>query len=311
MENTKKAIVKKSTGSWYELLDEEGQLWQARLRGKFKQQGKKVTNPLSVGDQVGFEVENAEEGVAVIAQIEPRKNYLVRRAVKKSQHAHLIAANIDQALLMATLSHPKTSLGFIDRFLVSCEAFRIPAVVFFNKADLWDETQREEAEYFNYQYERIGYRVYLGSLSEQKGLEQVKELLKDKLTVVSGHSGVGKSTLLNLLNPGLDLSTAEISKAVKKGKHTTTFAEMHEVMPKSFVVDTPGIKEMGLAEIEPEELGHYFPEIRERMQECKFHNCSHTHEPGCAIIQALEAGEIWSSRYESYLSMLEGQESHR
>lgn len=311
MTEKKTALVTKSTGSWYELLTDDHQVLRGRLRGKLKLKGFKVTNPIAVGDKVTYEEEDFSPDQAFILNVEPRKNYLVRKAISKKDHAHLIAANIDLALLVATFAFPKTSFGFIDRFLVTCETFRIPAAIAFNKLDIWDEVIKEEAGFLTWVYEGLGYKVFQTSATTGQGISDLKDELKGKLTVVSGHSGVGKSTLLNTIKPGLALRTSKVSTFANKGTHTTTFAEMFEVFPNSFIIDTPGIKELGLAEVKPEELGHYFPEIRARMNGCKFHNCTHIHEPGCAIMEALENGEILTSRYESYLSMYGDEDNRR
>ncbi|MGB5930461.1 MAG: ribosome small subunit-dependent GTPase A [Cyclobacteriaceae bacterium] len=301
----------KSTGSWYLVRTESGEELKSRLRGKFKNKGLKVNNPIAVGDRVMVEVEDVEEGTAIITDILARDNYIIRKSTRRANYGHIIAANIDQAILIATLVMPRTSSGFIDRFLVTTETFRIPAVLLFNKEDLLDEEATDAQRQAMEMYESLGYPCYSLSALHDDDVEKVKDLLKDKVSLISGHSGVGKSTLVNKIAPGTDQKTDTISGFANKGKHTTTFAEMFEIMPDSFVIDTPGIKELGLMEVEPEELSHYFPEMRDLLGECKYHNCMHTHEPGCAVVEAVEEGKIPLSRYHNYLSMLQGDDSHR
>ncbi len=304
-----KARVLKSTGSWYQVELEDGSKMDCRLRGKFKNLELKVTNPIAVGDWVLIEPD--DDGKGIISEIEPRRNYFIRKSVKKTDHAHLIAANIDQAILVVTLALPRTSLGFIDRFLVSIEAFRIPGVLLFNKADIMDEVmltyQKELAEL----YQNLGYKCLLVSAETGEGMDEVSEILKGKLSVFSGHSGAGKSTLINRLIPSIQQKTAQVSSFANKGVHTTTFAEMFEVDSDTWVIDTPGIKELGLVEMEEWEISHYFPEMRHFLGQCKFNNCLHINEPNCKIIEALDSGQIAISRYNSYLSMLMNEESHR
>ncbi|MFA0962496.1 ribosome small subunit-dependent GTPase A [Roseivirga sp. BDSF3-8] len=304
-------MVIKSTGSWYSVRTDEGERLNSRLRGKFKNKGLKVNNPIAVGDRVVVELEDVEEGTAVITDILPRDNYIIRKSTRRANYGHIIAANIDQAILIATIVMPRTSMGFIDRFLVTTETFRIPAILLFNKKDLLDQEAIAAQQEVMDMYEALGYPCYSLSAIEDQDVEQVKELLRNKVSLLSGHSGVGKSTLVNRISPEVDQKTDTISGFANKGKHTTTFAEMFEIMPDSFVIDTPGIKELGLMEVEPEELSHYFPEMRDLLGECKYHNCTHTHEPGCAVVEAVKAAEIPLSRYHSYLSMLQGEDSHR
>ena len=301
----------KSTGSWYEVEDEQRQRWSCRLRGKFKIAGLRITNPLAVGDWVEFEVEDKEDMRGIITDIEPRENYIIRKSIKNRHKGHMIAANIDQAVLIATLAMPRTSLGFIDRFLVTAESFRIPAVLVFNKKDLLNAEGLQHLEELKNIYEPLGYPCHILSATEKEGIDQFRQVLKGKLSLLSGHSGVGKSTLLNAINPEAAQKTSEISSFANKGTHTTTFAEMFTIDPETWVIDTPGIKELGLVDMEDDPLDHYFPEMRSLIGECHFHNCTHTHEPGCAIVGALEAGSVAGSRYENYLSMLEEEDSHR
>ena len=303
--------VIKSTGSWYHVLAEDGKAYNCRLRGKFKIKGLKVTNPVAVGDKVQLEIEDVEEETGVITDIQPRENYIIRKSTRKKYHGHILATNIDQAVLVATLVLPRTSLGFIDRFLVSADSFRIPALIIFNKKDLLEEGQLAQQQELMEMYESIGYRCMEISAFDQADVAQVKEVLKGKTSLFSGHSGVGKSTLLNQLDASITQKTAEVSTFANKGVHTTTYAEMFETEPGTFIIDTPGIKELGLMDINEGEISHYFPEMRDLLGECKFHDCTHTHEPGCVVMDAVEEGQIAGSRYYSYLSMLENEDTHR
>jgi ribosome biogenesis GTPase len=307
-----KGLVIRSTGSWYEVRDDrDGHIWQCRLKGKFKTMGLKVTNPIAVGDIVRFEIEDENENSGIIYEILPRVNYVVRASVHKTAHAHLIAANVDQAILIATLVFPRTSLGFIDRFLVAIESFRIPGVIIFNKQDLLNDGMKEFQSQLMELYTSLGYTCLATTAVTGEGLEDFSQLLRGKVSLLSGHSGVGKSTLVNTIAPNLDIKTQEVSTFANKGVHTTTFAEMFELEPGTFIIDSPGIKELGLADMKPEEISHYFPEMRERLNECRFNNCQHINEPGCAIKDAVTAGEIAFSRYESYLSMVGGGDNRR
>ncbi len=305
-------LVLRSTGSWYEVLDEESrEIWKCRLKGRFKNLDLKTTNPIAVGDRVEMEPETAHEATATITGIHPRDNFIARRSVHKTGHTHILAANLDQAVLVATLTFPKTSLGFIDRFLVTTESFRIPTLIVFNKQDLlgpdWGEIQDELAHI----YGSIGYPYILTDALSGRGMEELHERLKGKKSLLSGHSGVGKSTLMNNLYPGLDLKTQEVSTYANKGVHTTTFAEMYFCGDDTYIIDSPGIKELGLAGIGPEEISHYFPEMRALLNTCRFHNCLHVEEPGCSVKDAVSEGEISITRYESYLSMISNQDNRR
>lgn len=301
-----KAQVTKSTGSWYQVLTESGKALEVRLKGKFKLQDKKITNPISVGDWVIVEEKG---GDYLICDILPRENYVVRASPRKKGHFHLIASNIDQAVVVASLKHPKTSLGFIDRFLITLETFRIPGIIVFNKTDLYDEEELFLLAAYKDLYESIGYQLILTSLHE-KGAEDILPVMKGKITLVAGHSGTGKSTLINQLFEGQDQAIGKISNFADKGVHTTTFGEMF-VHESYKVIDTPGIKELGLAEVTTDELGHYFPEMRELLGDCKFHDCVHVNEPGCVVKAAVAEGRVSDSRYSSYLSMLEGDDNRR
>lgn len=306
-----KGLVMRSTGSWYEVQDEDKHIWKCRLKGKFKIKGLKTSNPLAVGDIVEFTVEDILENTGIIHHIQQRENYIIRKSVHKTAHGHILAANLDQAILLATLNHPKTSLGFIDRFLVSAESFRIPTTIVFNKIDLLSEDEKDELADLAAMYEEIGYPCVFTSVVDNIGIEAFNELLKNKISLLSGHSGVGKSTLVNKIAPDLDLKTMEISSFANKGVHTTTFSTMFEIDENCYIIDTPGIKELGLIDIEKAELGHFFPEIRALFNECKYHNCKHLNEPQCAVINAVQEGEIAESRYMSYLSMMSDDDNRR
>ncbi|MGD1890421.1 MAG: ribosome small subunit-dependent GTPase A [Cyclobacteriaceae bacterium] len=306
-----KGVVMKSTGSWYSVLSEDGQIYPSRLRGKFKIKGLKVTNPVAVGDKVIIEQEDEAENTAVITNILPRENYIIRKSTRKAYHGHILATNLDQAILIVTLDFPRTSLGFIDRFLVSAESFRIPALLVFNKTDLLDDDQLEFQAAIMDLYERVGYPSLVISAMNADDIQQLQERLNGKVSLFSGHSGVGKSTILNQVHSEIQQKTSEVSTFANKGVHTTTYAEMFRIDQKTFVIDTPGIKELGLMDINEGGLRDYFPEMRALIGECKFYNCTHVHEPGCAVRDAVESGEISESRYYNYLSMLEDEDSHR
>jgi ribosome biogenesis GTPase / thiamine phosphate phosphatase len=304
-----KGLVIKSTGSWYDLLGEDHKKYKGRLLGKFKIQRLKVTNPIAVGDEVEFE-QGKDESV-IINTILPRKNYLIRKSVHKASDGHLIASNLDQTLLVITLAFPRTSLGFIDRFLVSAEAFRIPALLIFNKTDLYNDALKKLQSELEETYLKLNYKSIKTSTVTREGIEELKNIIAGKKNLFSGHSGVGKSSLLNSIAPQYNIKTSEVSDFANKGVHTTTFAEMYELGNNTFIIDTPGIKELGIFEIGEDELSHYFPEMRELLGQCKFHNCKHINEPKCAVIEKVKSGEIALSRYESYLSMMINEDNYR
>ena len=294
------ALVYKSTGSWYQVKDETGKLYHARIKGKLKVDHITSTNPVAVGDWVHV---NHEGEDYIITSVEARHNYINRVSPHNKNQQHIVAANLDQSLLFATLKDPKTSFGFIDRFLVTAEAYHVKAIIVWNKADLWGKKEMEKLLLARKIYEPIGYEMYSMSLAENKGVDEMKSLLKDKTTLLSGHSGVGKSTFINELFPHLDLKTQDVSAWSGKGMHTTTFAEMFDLPGGGKIIDTPGIREMGLADIEKDELSHYFPEMRRIIQNCRFNNCNHIDEPGCAVKAAVAKGKIFEERYLSYLSI--------
>ena len=298
-------VVVRATGSWYEVLS-EGERFQCRIRGKLRLKGVRSTNPVVVGDEVQCLTD--EQGSHVIVDITPRRNYVIRRASNLSKESHIIASNIDQALLLVTLKQPETALEFVDRFLVTCEAYKIPVVILLAKIDLQD---REEVAHFRSIYEPIGYRVVEVSATTGEGVDMVHDLLVGRTTLLSGNSGVGKSTLVQRIDPSLDIRTGDISESHHKGRHTTTFSTMYPLTEGGALIDTPGIKGFGLIDIEEEELWHYFPEMMHYGRECRFYNCTHTHEPGCAVVAALEAGEISELRYESYLKMMDDDDKYR
>jgi ribosome biogenesis GTPase / thiamine phosphate phosphatase len=303
-----KALVYKSTGSWYIVKDLNGTFWNARIKGVFKLDDITSTNPLSVGDEVAIEVENETEATATIYEIFPRRNYINRQSPRHKHQHHIIAANIDQSLLVATLKEPRTSQGFIDRFLVASEMYHVPPLIVFNKADLYKNKEEEKFEQWQQMYAQAGYSVLLISLAKKTGIEPLKELLKNKTTLISGHSGVGKSSLLNILLPDLDLKTQNVSGWSGKGLHTTTFAEMFDLPGGGRIIDTPGLREFGLVNIEKQELSHYFPEMREILNNCQFNNCVHINEPGCAVKEAVNSGKIHPDRYVSYATILDSIE---
>ena len=300
-----KGVVLKSTGSWYQVRSfESGELFNCRIKGKFRVAGIKSTNPIAVGDVVHFHLEDYQEGQGIISAIQDRKNYIVRKSVNLSKQVHIIASNMDQALLVTTLAQPMTSTGFMDRFLSTAEAYSIPTIIVFNKIDLYDEEEMMELEYREAVYSAIGYKVLKTSAMQGIGVEKLKEKLKDKTTLLSGHSGVGKSTLVNAVEPNLDLRTGTVSLSHRKGQHTTTFAEMHPLRIGGDVIDTPGIKGFGMVNMKKEEISHFFPEIFALSEQCRFHNCMHLNEPQCAVKSALEENKMAPTRYESYLNQL-------
>ena len=300
-----KATVYKSTGSWYVVKAEDGRFYNARIKGVFKIDDITSTNPIAVGDIVGISPEPGTDNSAMIDEITPRKNYINRQSPSHRKQHHIVAANLDQSLLFATLKDPKTSQGFIDRFLVTCEAYHVPAIIVFNKADLYRKKEEERFEELSEMYTRIGYKVVSMSVAQNKGVVEVKELLKDKITLMSGHSGVGKSSFLNSIFPELSLKTQDVSGWSGKGMHTTTFAEMFDLPFGGSVIDTPGVREFGLVDISKQELSHYFPEMAKLITECQFNNCLHVNEPGCAVKTAVEeTGEVAVDRYVSYLNIL-------
>lgn len=300
-------VVVKSTGSWYSVRIARGEYIQCRIKGKFRMDGIKHTNPISVGDVVGFEMEEGrEEGV--IHKIHERKNYIIRKASNLSKQTHILASNMDQAIVVASLVQPATSLGFIDRFLATAEAYHVPAIIIFNKSDLYGEALKEILADTMGIYQNIGYKVLLCSATEKVHIEELKALLKDKTTLFMGHSGVGKSTLLNAVEPNLDLKTGEISNYSNKGKHTTTFAEMFDLSFGGNIIDTPGIKELGVVDFDKRLVSHYFKEMKALIGQCKFNDCQHVNEPGCMVIKAVMDGNIREERYASYLSILNNED---
>ena len=303
-----KARIYKSTGSWYSVKSEEGLFYQARIKGVIKLDAISSTNPIAVGDWVQYDMEDADKKSVMITDILDRDNYVARQSPHNKRQQHIIASNLDQSILLATLKSPKTSQGFIDRFLVSCEAFHIPAMIVFNKSDIYGPTEMANFDMLKSMYEAIGYQVFLISINQKEGLEAIEKLLLGKTTLISGHSGVGKSSFINYLFPHLDLSTQEVSGWSGKGMHTTTFAQMYDLPNGGAVIDTPGMRELGLVNLEKEELAQYFPEMREKMQGCQFHNCQHINEPGCAVKAAVEKGIITEARFFSYVDLWHGIE---
>lgn len=304
-----KAVVYKSTGSWYTVKDESGKFYNARMKGIFKIDEITSTNPVAVGDEVDIDPENEDEETAIITAIRERKNYINRQSPRIKHQHHIIAANVDQSMLIATLKEPKTSQGFIDRFLIASEMYHVTPIILFNKSDLHRSKEQQKFEEWKQMYEQAGYKVILASLKNDVDLFAIKDILKNKTTLISGHSGVGKSSLLNSLLPELNLKTQDVSGWSGKGMHTTTFAEMFDLSPNNQeggkVIDTPGMREFGLVDISRQELSHYFPEMRERLNDCQFNNCQHVNEPGCTIKKAVEKGLINMDRYTSYLNILE------
>ncbi len=300
-----RALVYKSTGSWYITKTDDGSTFNARMKGIFKIDEITSTNPVAVGDEVEIVPEQDADRTAMITEILPRRNYITRQAPSHRMHHHIVAANLDQSIMFATLKEPRTSQGFIDRFLVTCEAYHVPAIIIFNKLDIYRKKEMDRLEMLTEVYTKIGYRVIGISVLENTGLEELKDLLKDKTTLMSGHSGVGKSSFINHLFPAFDLKTQDVSGWSGKGMHTTTFAEMFDLPGGGRVIDTPGMREFGIVEISRQELSHYFPEMRVLLGDCQFNNCLHINEPGCAIKKAVEDGRIDAERYVSYWNILE------
>lgn len=293
-------MVIKSTGSWYHVIDNQNNVTECRLRGKFRIKGIKSTNPVAVGDMVDFEVETAS-----IIHIHKRKNYIIRKATNLSKQSHIIAANIDQAIIIVSLAKPRTSAGFIDRLLITAEAYHIPSIIVFNKIDLLNKDQKDSLDNIISIYKKAGYECLQTSVKELINLDQFKNILHNKISLLAGHSGVGKSALINTIDPDLDLKTGEISDYHSKGTHTTTFAEMFKLKSGGFIIDSPGIKEFGLIEFEKQELGHRFPEFIKYLHNCKYNDCLHINEPGCAVTEAVKNEDISSLRYENYRNILE------
>lgn len=299
-----KGVVVKSTGSWYEVRNPEGEVIKCRLKGIFRLDESKFkdSNPVAVGDKVDLERGDTDDWV--IAEIEERENYIVRSSPKHKGARQIIAANIDQVLLIATMANPRTSTGFIDRFLLTAEAYHIPTVIIFNKQDLLDTKTQKKQDYVASIYSSIGYKTLFVSALEKEHLDEVRAIMKDKTSLISGHSGVGKSTLMNAIQPDLNLRTLEVSRITGKGMHTTTFAEMHPLTFGGSVIDTPGIREFGIKDFKPEEISHYYIEMREVLNNCRFNNCLHENEPGCAVKQAYLEGKISEERYTNYLNIM-------
>lgn len=304
-----RGLVVKNTGSWYTVKTGEGKIVESKIKGTFRLKDIRSTNPVAVGDYVEIVVN--QEGTAFITAIEDRRNYIIRKSQNLSKQSHIIAANIDQTFLLVTISHPKTSTTFIDRFLASAEAYRVPMVLVFNKTDLLTEEEIHYQQMMMNLYETVGYQCLQVSAKSGAGIEHLKTLLKGKVTLLSGNSGVGKSTMINLFIPDADLKTQNISDAHDTGMHTTTFSEMLEIPDGGYVIDTPGIKGFGTFDMEPEEISSYFKEIFQFSKQCRFSNCTHTHEPGCAVRKAVEEHYIAESRYVSYLSMLEDKDENK
>lgn len=301
-----RGLVIKNTGSWYLVKTDEGNCVECKIKGNFRLKGIRSTNPVAVGDYVHIILN--QEGTAFISEIEDRKNYIIRRASNLSKQSHIIAANLDQCMLIVTVNYPETSTTFIDRFLASAEAYRVPVKLIFNKIDTYNEEEKSYLEALIHLYTSIGYPCFKVSAKQQMGIEAINNELEGKITLLSGHSGVGKSTLINAILPDATAKTGEISSVHKKGMHTTTFSEMFELPQNGYLIDTPGIKGFGTFDMEEEEIGHYFPEIFRTSADCKYGNCTHRNEPGCAVRQAVENHYISELRYNSYLNMLEDKE---
>lgn len=302
------AKVYKSTGSWYLLKDENGKMWNARMKGVIKLDEITSTNPVAVGDDVDADIENENDLTAIITGIKERRNYINRQSPRFKYQQHIVASNLDQSMLIATLKEPRTSQGFIDRFLVVCEAYHIPAFIVFNKTDLYRQKEIDKYEEMKAMYEKVGYPVFKTSIKNKEGLAEVSDMLKNKTTLISGHSGVGKSSFINATMPLKNLQTKDVSGWSGKGQHTTTFAEMFDLPLEGRIIDTPGMREFGLVNISKQELSHYYPEMRILIGDCQFNNCLHINEPGCAIKQAVIDGAITEDRYVSYYNILESIE---
>ena len=303
-----KGLVYKSTGSWYILRDPSGRSWNARTKGVLKLEDITSTNPVAVGDWVDFEIESDAQGTALIDQILPRHNYINRQSPRHKHQHHIVAANLDQTVLVVTLREPRTSQGFIDRFLVAAEMYHVKPVLVFNKSDLYRAKELQLFEALRDMYQPLGYPVLLVSAEKQEGLAELNTVLKDKTTLLSGHSGVGKSSLLNVLFPGMNRKTQDVSGWSGKGQHTTTFAEMFDLPQGGKIIDTPGMREFGIVDLSKQELSHYFPEMKDLIQQCQFNNCLHSNEPGCAIKAAVNQGMIHEDRYVSYRTILDSFE---
>lgn len=306
-ETMNKGTVVRNTGSHYTVRDSEGREYECCIKGRFKISGIKSTNPVAVGDRVEF-LPSQANAYGLICGIEERKNYIIRKATKLSKQTHIIAANMDQALLVVTAVLPRTSTGFIDRFLLTCEAYNIPCVLVFNKIDLYDDDIREYADYVRSIYKNVGYTCIETSAIEKTGLEKLERILQNKTSLLSGHSGVGKSALVNALDSSLNLKTSAVSLSNLKGRHTTTFAQMYHLAFGGDIIDTPGIRSFGMVDFKAEEVARYYPEMRARLANCKYYNCTHIHEPGCAIKKAVEEGEISQERYANYVNIVNGEE---
>lgn len=299
-----KATVYKSTGSWYNLKGDDGNWYQGRIRGVLKLDDITSTNPVAVGDRVEMEVEDETARTSVITSVEHRRNYINRQSPRAKHQHHIVAANLDQSVLVATLKEPRTSQGFIDRFLVASEMYHVPVLIVLNKADIYKQKEMDQYEAWIEMYGQAGYRILLCSTVSGEGLEELKKSLQGKVSLLSGHSGVGKSSLLNQIMPGLELRTKDVSGWSGKGMHTTTFAEMYDLPGGGSIIDTPGMREFGLVDLELEEVSHYFPEMRKYIGQCQFNDCMHINEPGCAVKEAVAAGNIHINRFESYLSLV-------
>lgn len=302
------ATVYKSTGSWYIIKDEAGKFWNARMKGVMKLDDITSTNPVAVGDEVVADIENDKDGTAIITEIKNRNNYINRQSPRHKYQHHIVAANLDQSMLVATIKEPRTSQGFIDRFLVASEMYHVTPFIVFNKSDLYKTKELEKYEQWKAMYEAIGYNVFLISAEKKEGVEDVLKLLQNKTTLISGHSGVGKSSFLNVVFPDIHLKTQDVSGWSGKGQHTTTFAEMFDLPYGGRIIDTPGMREFGLVDIEKQEVSHYFPEMRDRLNGCQYNNCLHVNEPDCAIKDAVAKGEVHEDRYVSYVNIMESIE---